>query len=275
MRKPFFVLLAALLTCVAAAQPAPQPPPPPLFAAITKGDLAAVEKFVAERPELAASKDAKGQSAVMTALFAPRDGLLAPPRDNRILQVLLARKPGLTFFEACAVGDAERVRAMLAADASLAQSWHPIGWSAAHFAAFSGNTEILKRVLDGGAVPDARSRNIFVNTPLHAALIVGQLDTARLLVDRGADVLRRQVMGFAPLHAAALQGRRDIADFLLDHGADLMARANDGRTPVSEAVRGKHAELAAYLRTRGGQDAPITADLAAPPVALPPPPPKQ
>jgi len=100
---------------------------------------------------------------------------------------------------------------------------------------------------------------------LAASLLTGQLDSAKRLIERGADVNSRQSGGFAPIHEAALLGRRDLIDLLLDNGAEIGARANDGRNAVSEAERGKHPEIAAYLRTRGGTDPRITADLSAEP----------
>jgi ankyrin repeat protein len=75
----------------------------------------------------------------------------------------------------------------------------------------------------------------------------------------------RQAGGFAPIQEAALLGRRDLIDLLLDNGAEIAARANDGRNAVSEAERGKHPEIAAYLRTRGGADPRVLADLSAEP----------
>jgi ankyrin repeat protein len=100
---------------------------------------------------------------------------------------------------------------------------------------------------------------------LQAALLTGQYDAAKLLIEGGADVNMRQTGGFVALHEAALTGRQDLVDLLLDHGAEIAARANDGRNAVSEAERGKHVELAAYLRTKGGVGPAITADLSAAP----------
>ncbi len=96
------------------------------------------------------------------------------------------------------------------------------------------------RTAGGG---DTRARNRFGNTPLQAALLTGQFDAAKLLIEGGADVNMRQTGGFVALHEAALTGRKDLVDLLLDHGAEIAARANDGRNAVSEAERGKHAEL--------------------------------
>jgi hypothetical protein len=257
----FSLALALLLMTTLHAQ---TPSPDALHDAIRRYDVPAVESALQEQPQLADAKDDKGRSAVIRAVFLMRNGFVAPAK-NEVLQALLKRHPKLDFWEMCAVGDAPGVRAALARDASLASTWHPIGWTPLHFAAFSGDVATTALLLDGGAQIHARARTPFLNVPLQAALLTGQEATARVLLERGADPLVRQNGGFAPIHEAALTGRRDLVDLLLEKGAEIDARANDGRTAVSEALRGGHTELAAYLRSRGGHDAAITADLTASP----------
>lgn len=223
--------------------------------------LAIVLFAVTTHVQAGASQPSPG---VIEALFAFKGGFM-PPTQNEKLQALLKERPTLDFWEMCGVGDAAGVRAALDRDPSLANGWHRIGWSALHFAAFSGDVATTALLLDKGANIHARAKTRFLNTPLQAAMLTGQAGTVRLLLERGADPLVRQNAGFAPIHEAALLGRRDLVDLLLEKGAEVDARSNDGRTAVSEALRVGHADLAAYLRSRGGHDAAITADLAASP----------
>jgi ankyrin repeat protein len=204
-------------------------------------------------------------SPVMRALFANSGQGFMNPRQNEALAAALKTQPQLDFFEACAVGNAEQIAALLRADPKLIEGWHSLGWTGLHFAAFGGNLPAIKLLLAQGSAMNARARNRFGNTPLQAGLLTGQYEVAKLLIESGADVNMRQTGGFVALHEAALTGRKDLVDLLLDHGAEIAARANDGRNAVSEAERGKHTELAAYLRTKGGVDAAITADLSAAP----------
>jgi ankyrin repeat protein len=231
-----------------------------LFAAIRARDVPTVERLLGANPELASATD-DGRSAVMTALMTSTGGFFLPPTRNPVLQALLRHDPPLSFFESCGTGDADAVREALMQDASVANSWHPMGLSALHFAAFSGDAAVTTLLLDGGAEIDARARNIFYNTPLQVALLPGNEATARLLLERGADPLVRAERGFAPLHAAAFLGRRDLVDLLLEKGADIDSRANDGRNAITEALRGGHPELADYLRSKGAKEVAITADL--------------
>jgi len=208
---------------------------------------------------------AADDSAVMTALFRNDGEGFTPPAQNEALKAVLAKRPALSFLEACGVGDAAEIARQLKRDPKLATTWTPWGWSALHLAAFSGVPEAVQLVIDRGAAVNARSRTKFKNTPLQTALLAGQLATAKLLLDRGADPLVRQAHGFTPLQEAALMGRRDLVDLLLAAGAELDSRADDGRTALTEALRGNHAELADYLRAKGAHAAEITADLKASP----------
>ena len=200
-------------------------------------------------------------SPVMRALFANSGQGFMNPQQNEALATLLKSQPQLDFFEACAVGDVEKIAASLQADPALLQGWHSLGWTGLHFAAFGGNVPAIKLLLERGAAVNARARNRFSNSPLQAAFLTGQYEAAKVLLQHGADANLRQAGGFAALHEAALSGRKDLVDLLLDHGAEIAARANDGRNAISEAERGKHTELVAYLRTKGGADAAITANL--------------
>jgi uncharacterized protein len=193
---------------------------------------------------------------VLTALMKRDDKGFVPPSRNAALQALLAKKPRLSFIEACGVGDADEVARQLRAQPTIASGAKAHGWTALHFAAFSGSTRTLALLLDGAPQMDVdvRSSNRFRNTPLMAAMLAGQHDTAKLLLDRGADALVRQAQGYAPLHEAALLGRRDLVDLLLAHGAEVGPRADDGRRPLAEALRGGHAALAEYLRSKGAAD---------------------
>lgn len=211
------------------------------------------------------SKPAPSPSPILKALFRnDGEGFTAPAR-NEELKALLDQKPVLTFFEACGVGDVEAMKRFLVKDPKLATSWIEFGWSALHLAAFSGKPEGVRLLLDRGANVEARARTKFKNTPLQAALLCGQYETAKLLLENGADPLVRQSKGFTPIHEGALLGRRDIVDLLLDKGAEINSRTDDGRTAVTEALRAGHPELAAYLKSKGGVGAEITANLATKP----------
>ena len=234
----------------ALAAGASQPPAAAIFQAIGKADAPAVRRILEADPSQATARDARGTRALTLALFANSGDGFTAPNQNEIVASLLAHAPDMDFFEACALGTTDRVESMLQADPKLVTTWHAFGWTPLHFAAFGGNVPVADLLIRRGAGVNERARNRFRNEPLAAALLTGQLEAAKRLIEAGADVNARQAGGFAPLHEAALSGRRELIDMLLEKGAEIGARANDGRNAVSEAERGRHAEVAAYLRSR-------------------------
>jgi hypothetical protein len=257
-----FVAALLFLSSLGSSCPAAESGQQAIFNAIKSGDVAAVRRILDSDPAQAAAHDQRGISVVLHALLARRNKEFIDPQHNELLAAVLAGKPTLDFFETCAVGSADAAERMLATDSALLESWHSIAWTPLHFAAFAGNGPVLDLLLKKRAFVDARARNVFRNTPLAVALLTGQIEAARRLIAAGADVNVRQAGGLAPIHEAALLGRNDILTLLLDSGAEIGARGNDGRTALTEAERGKHAETAAFLRSRGGKNATITADLA-------------
>jgi uncharacterized protein len=59
--------------------------------------------------------------------------------------------------------------------------------------------------------------------PLHSAAAVGANETARLLLDAGADPNARQEGGFRPIDAAAQNGNDELYDLLVERGAESPA----------------------------------------------------
>lgn len=202
----------------------------------------------------------KKPSAVERAMFKIENDGFTRVKSNDALKAVLAGKPYLDAYETAALGSAAQLRAFLGDDPSLVNKRNHFGWTALHFAAFAGNVETAKLLLDSGADINARAGSKFRNTPLQAALLTGEYDTAKLLLERGADVLVRQSQGFAPIHLAAESGRIDLVQLLLDHGAELNSRSDDGRTAYSEALRRNHSDVAEFLKSKGATVEALTAD---------------
>jgi ankyrin repeat protein len=201
----------------------------------------------------AAEKEA---GAVQAALFLNQGEGFVPVGQNETLRTLLESKPQLDFFETAALGATAELKRQLDADPSLITARTKFGWTALHMAAFAGNVDNAKLLLERGADIRARAKNKFRNTPLQVALLTGEYGTAKLLLDRGADPLDRQAKGFTPMHEAAFLGRIDLIKLLLDQGAEVNPRADDGRTPLFDAIRGKHSQAAEFLKSKGAIEKP-------------------
>ncbi|TMQ09623.1 MAG: ankyrin repeat domain-containing protein [Deltaproteobacteria bacterium] len=225
---------------------------------VKSGELGDIQRALARTPTLAAARAPTGRSAVLLALSrAPdtrgkgQDFYLAA--DNPFLKAVLAAHPPLDPFETAAVGDAGALARLLTGDATLLTRVHKSGWTLLHFAAFAGNTEAVRVLLDRGAGLEKRAENKFENTPLLVALLTGDRATVQLLLDRGANLAARYEGGTTALHLAAELGRADLVKLLLDHGAAVNARTDDGGTPLAIAVKHSRAAAAELLRSRGAE----------------------
>jgi hypothetical protein len=97
-------------------------------------------------------------------------------------------------------------------------------------------------------------------TPLHIAVLAGQMAAAELLLERGADVNARAADKHrgTPLHWAAFTGRTGFVVRLIRKGADVNAADRNGYTPLDAArhqMGGKPAKAAVVscLREHGAK----------------------
>jgi ankyrin repeat protein len=72
-----------------------------------------------------------------------------------------------------------------------------------------------------------------METPLMLAGITNQLDWAKKLIERGADVNQK---GWTPLHYAATKGNIEIMRLLIENHAYLDAESPNGTTPLMMAA---------------------------------------
>jgi uncharacterized protein len=79
----------------------------------------------------------------------------------------------------------------------------------------------------------------------------GNVAALRLLLDRGARLLREPFDEHSLLAEAARQGHLQVARLLIDRGADLHAGGRDGLTPLAWAIREGRHEVADLLRRAG------------------------
>jgi uncharacterized protein len=182
----------------------------------------------------------------MTALSPAMEALYHG--DNDTAEQLLPDEPDL--FEAAAFGRTERLKQILAEDASAAQARAADDFTALHLAAFFGHPESVNALIDAGADVDAEATNSFVERvrPLHSAADNRDHDCSRPLLDAGADVNARQGDGFTPLMAAAQVGDVELARMYLGAGADPAIGRDDGTTPASLALEGGHEAVLELLR---------------------------
>ena len=150
--------------------------------------------------------------------------------DSEEVERLLSADPELDVFEAAALGRVERLRELLDADPELVRARSVDDGTALHFAAFFRQPAATRLLLDRGADLEAVASTFGNVTPLHSACASGERESARILLEAGANPNVRQQGGFTPLQAAAQNGDEELARLLLARGADPGAATDDGRT---------------------------------------------
>lgn len=135
------------------------------------------------------------------------DALLADPRTEVNALNAVDEKP---IWLAALRGRLDWVQALVRRGAVLErgpQAPETRAWTTLHYAATAPNTEVLAWLIKEGCDLNAGSTN--GSTPLMLALGYGSLDAAKLLLDAGADPLRRNELGLTALDFGKRSGRME------------------------------------------------------------------
>ena len=153
-------------------------------------------------------------SEAMEALYAGERergaALLEPGRES--------------VFEAAAFGRVARLEELLVAEPELVRSWSEDGFTPLHLACFAGGAETTRLLVARGADLEALSTAGFAKVrPLGTAAFARDHESARVLLEAGADPNGAGEGGFTPLHTAVQNGDAELVRLLLEHGADPLA----------------------------------------------------
>ena len=207
--------------------------------AIKEGNTTKINELLDRDPALATAAE-NGVTPILLAIYHGK-------RD--LAQLLASRASSITFAEAVALGDTDRVRQMVAANPDVIHERSADGFPAAGLAIFFGHGELARWLIEQGADVNAAAHNAQKVAPVHAAAAVCDRETMRVLLERGADPNARQQAGFTPLHGAASRGDVEMGKLLLAHGADRTAVTDDGTTVAQTARKYGHPAFAEWLET--------------------------
>lgn len=114
-------------------------------------------------------------------------------------------------------------------------------------AARDGNLSLAGSLIAQGANVNVSAAGY----PLIVAIIAGQSEVAKLLIESGTDVNLRDREGRTPLLAAAFKNRLEIAELLIERGTDVNAKEHRGGTPLHMAAHNGHAQFVELLLRHG------------------------
>lgn len=171
--------------------------------------------------------------------------------NGPLLQHLLKARGTPDFFEAAIVGELPVVRAALVAGQDINEC-APDGFTALSLAVFFRQPDTARYLIEAGADVNARATNAAQVGPIHAAVAREDIVTLELLLYQGADANLSQQKRIRPLHAAALSGNTRLVALLLMFGADPSLASEDGKRAADYAREKGHHQLARRLEVLGG-----------------------
>lgn len=155
------------------------------------------------------------------------------------------------LVSAAAAGDLGRVRQLLAGGAD-ANAHDKTGRSPLGAACMYGRAAVAEALLDAGARFDAPEKDQYGSMPVLLAIFNGHPETARVLVNRGAQLGAKANGGQSALARAINSGRLDRVQEALALGADPDEADENGQTPVTYATFANRPDMVKALTAAGG-----------------------
>lgn len=247
---------------------------PPLIAAVNRRQSKKVLELLAGGADV--NTEWRGTRAVYIALDNFRVG-------NELLDILLKARVKKDVLVAAAVGGEEELRAALGLGEGR-DARTPLRKSPLHMAVHFERPWAVRLLLDSGFTPDPL--DYFAKSPL-AWSMQGPPEISMILIEKGADIHRRDNLqqaplyyavsygktsvvarllalgasvntpgqqGFSPLHMAAQTGQEELARMLIQKGADVNARDVHGKTPLAWARKYDKPALAEILVSAGAKE---------------------
>jgi uncharacterized protein len=166
------------------------------------------------------TKDPNGQTALFLALREPSpkavDALLASPKVNIDARNAADETP---LMMAALKNEVDYATRLIARGADINKT----GWAPLHYAATSGNVQIIKLLLDKDAFINAESPN--GTTPLMMAAMYGTTEAVQLLLDQGADPLMKNQLNMSAVDFANRASRPDAIQLIGDAAKAAEAKA--------------------------------------------------
>lgn len=151
----------------------------------------------------------------------------------------------IRLMEICLACDRAGLRALHGQHPDLG-GWKDFsGWTGLQWAAYTGDPELVRLLLDLGA--SWRAGQGHTMTAMDVAVSYNHYYVIKKLIEAGADWNLAGVDGMTPIHWAARRGRELTVDKLISQGVDYNRKDVKGRTPLHMAAMLGHLDTALAL----------------------------
>lgn len=155
----------------------------------------------------------------------------------------------LDLITALKAGDAKTAEVLLDGVRDVNAS-EPDGTTALHYAVLNNEVDLARQLIRKDAQVNTRTR--YGITPIYLAAQNGSAEMTELLLKNGANANEQYREGETVLHTATRTGNFDTVELLLKNGAQVDAREQwHGQTPLMWAMAQKHIELLPLLLEHG------------------------
>ncbi|MFP3032501.1 MAG: ankyrin repeat domain-containing protein, partial [Wolbachia sp.] len=132
-------------------------------------------------------------------------------------------------------GRLERTRELINSfGLSYSQAWSE-GYVLLCDAVKNKHAAVSKLLLTSGSKVNSKNERPS-NTPLHFAVLNGDIEIVKMILDKGANINAKNQYGRTPLHYALGNKKMEVTELLLKHRADVNARDNDGTSLLHVAA---------------------------------------
>lgn len=184
-------------------------------------------QMLSDNPEVLDIKDENGATGFM---------LVAYSGDARLLELAVALKNELDFYEAIIVGDIELVKEYVEKNKEmLINSFSGDGFTPIALAAYFNQSEMVRFLFEMGADPNTKASNPSRVNALHAAVARENLALCGFLLDNGAMVDATQISGVTPLHSAVHRGNVELTKLILSYNPNVYLKMDNGQDALAIA----------------------------------------
>ena len=218
----------------------------PLLVALERGNFA-LAKFLIK---CGANIEEKSRSGVTALMYAAKNNCI------EVAKMLVENKSDTSdfsaaLFNAALFGHLEIIKLLWEKTGNLKEYQEKTLLEAS----FRGYDDILRWLIERGIEINIEfSTTPYNNYPYHsttplitASQRIDIIGTAKLLIEKGADVNKKDSSNFTPLMSASRNGNLELVKLFLELNSDMNVEDNRGETAFSYALTNNHREIARLI----------------------------